>query len=127
MKNTMREKMTDSERMQRIKRDTYFEENDSLDNDKELAERILLLLNDDRIDKFCMVDAYYYDYSTIPDEVLEEHQIYRDAYLIFGISHKAEFISKWVDRWELDSNDPIVDGKVVKDTNAKYTPYAFFG
>jgi hypothetical protein len=33
--------------------------------------------------------------------------------MIYGITTKGEMITKWVERYDLDSSDPIVDGKVV--------------
>jgi hypothetical protein len=60
-----------------------------------------------------MVDAYYYDFSEIPREVQEKLQLWRDVYLIYGITTEGEIVSKWVQRYDLDSNDPIIDGKVI--------------
>jgi hypothetical protein len=97
--------MDESERLQRFRQHRF-------DDDKEFANRIMLLLNDPKIDKHCMVDAYYYDFSVIPKGVQEILQLWRDVYLIYGINEDGEIISKWVDRWDLDSSDPIVDGKV---------------
>ena len=104
--------MSESERLQRFKeRCNYSESFDEAEGDDEkIANRIQLLLNDPKVDKYCMVDAYYYDFSVIPDKIQEKLNLYRDAYLIYGISEDGEFISKWVDRWDLDSSDPIVDG-----------------
>ena len=76
--------MVESERLQR-----YREEYDKIEADKrdeELSERIMLLLNDPKIDKYCMVDAYYYDFSAIPEAIQAVSYLYRDAYLIFGIT-----------------------------------------
>lgn len=111
--------MDDSERLERFKQ--YIcrcDENDGdlEKKDQELAERILLLLNDPKIDKYCMVDAYYYDFSVIPRDVQQKLQLWRDAYLIYGINVEGEIISKWVDRWDLDSSDPIVNGEVIRPT-----------
>jgi hypothetical protein len=108
--------MDESERVQRLKQHRCY--NDSGDNDlekedEELANRIAYLLNHPQIDKYCMVDAYYYDFSVIPRGVQEKLQLWRDAYLLFGITTEGEVVSKWVDRWDLDSPDPIVDGKVM--------------
>lgn len=103
--------MSESERLQRMNENHYNEERHLFD--EKLANRILLLLNDPKIDKYCMVDAYYYDFSVIPRGVQEKLQLYRDAYLIYGISEDGEFISQWVDRWDLDSSDPIVDGECI--------------
>lgn len=103
--------MDESERLQRLRQNHYDEERDILD--KELAERIAGLLNHPQIDKYCMVDAYYYDFSVIPHGVQESLNLWRDCYLIYGITYEGEMVSKWVDRWDLDSEDPIVDGKVV--------------
>jgi hypothetical protein len=108
--------MDESERLQRQKEYRCYHDSSDRDLDKEdqeLSERIAALLNDSKIDKYCMVDAYYYDFSVIPRSIQEKLQLWRDAYLIFGITTEGEMISKWVDRWDLDSPDPIVDGKVM--------------
>ena len=106
--------MNESERVQRIKENRYHLESHEIDSDDEaFAGRIISLLNDPKIDKHCMVDAYYYDFSVIPRGIQEKLQLWRDAYLIFGITTDGEIISKWVDRWDLDSCDPIMDGKVI--------------
>jgi hypothetical protein len=103
--------MSESERLQRYRRECELEWVD--ENDEILANRILLLLNDPKIDKYCMVDAYYYDFSVIPDKIQEKFNFYRDVYLIYGISEDGEIISKWVERYDLDSSDPIVDGECI--------------
>jgi hypothetical protein len=118
--------MDESERIQRLKEHRCYEDSDDRNlnkEDEELAERIFLLLNHPKIDKYCMVDAYYYDFSVIPHKIQEELQLWRDAYLIFGISNEGEIISRWVDRWDLDSDDPIVDGKVIKSDIEKQNSY----
>lgn len=107
--------MSESERVQRLVENHYNEDRDILDD--ELAKRILSLLNDARVDKYCMVDAYYYDFSVIPEAVQKRLNLYRDVYLIFGITTEGEIISKWVDRWDLDSSDPIADGEVMHEEN----------
>ena len=66
-----------------------------------------------------MVDAYYYDFSVIPNAIQDKLQLWRDAYFIYGITTEGEMISKWVDRWDLDSIDPIVDGKVMHGKNPR--------
>lgn len=81
--------------------------------DEEIATRIAALLNSPKIDKYCLVDAYYYDYSVIPTGVKERFNLCRDCYVIYGITTEGQMISKWIDRWDLDSDDPIVDGKVI--------------
>lgn len=103
--------MDESERLQRYKRESELELAE--DNDSEFADRICALLNHPQIDKYCMVDAYYYDFSVIPHFIQEKLQLWRDAYLIFGITTEGEMISKWVDRWDLDSTDKVVNGKLV--------------
>ena len=107
--------MDESERLQRWKDNYGWEECglDSATKDDEIANRIAALLNHPQIDKYCMVDAYYYDFSVIPRGIQEKLQLWRDAYLIYGITTEGEMISKWVDRWDLDSVDPIRDGKVM--------------
>ena len=101
----------ESERLQRLKENYYDDDRNKLD--EELAERIRLLLNDPKVDKYCMVDAYYYDFSVIPEAIQKISYLCRDAYLIYGINIDGEMVSKWVDRWDLDSIDPIIDGKVI--------------
>jgi hypothetical protein len=104
--------MNESERLQRFKeRCGYSENRENADEwDEDTRNRIMLLLNDPKIDKYCMVDAYYYDFSVIPRGVQERLQLWRDTYLIYGVNEDGEIISKWVDRWDLDSKDPIIDG-----------------
>jgi len=111
--------MDESERLERWKDNYGFEECGifSFEKDQELALRIIALLNHSRIDKNCFVDAYYYDFSVIPRGIQEKLQLWRDAYMIFGITTEGEMITKWVDRWDLDSADPIVDGKVMHGEN----------
>ena len=113
--------MQESERLQRLKeRCGYSEDRDSAEEDDEkFSERIALLLNHPQIDRYCHVDAYYYDFSVIPRDIQEKLNIWRDAYLIYGITTEGEIISKWVDRWDLDSNDPIEDGKVIYNDKPK--------
>jgi hypothetical protein len=103
--------MDESERLQRYRREYDKELAD--EDDTKLAERIAALLNHPGIDKYCMVDAYYYDFSVIPHAIQEKLQLWRDTYLIFGITTEGEMITKWVERWDLDNSHPIVDGKVI--------------
>ncbi len=103
--------MGESERLQRLRNNHYDKDRDILD--EKFSERIMLLLNDPKIDKYCMVDAYYYDFSVIPRGVQERLQLCRDAYLIYGITVDGEMVSQWIDRWDLDSDDPIIDGEVI--------------
>jgi len=107
--------MDESERLQRFQERIEYSESYKIadKDDAIISERIFLLLNDPKIDKYCMVDAYYYDFSVIPKDVQEKLQLWRDAYLIYGITTEGEIVSKWIDRWDLDSSDPIVDGKVI--------------
>lgn len=113
--------MSESERLQRAKRHTNHEcdDCDVEKDDEELAVRIAELLNHPQIDKYCMIDAYYYDFSVIPRGIQEKLQLWRDCYLIFGITTEGEMVSKWVDRWDLDSTDPIIDGKVMHNTKPR--------
>ena len=104
----------ESERLQRLKQMRYLEHLEADEVDQEFATRIVQLLNSEKIDKGCMVDAFYYDLSMIPDKIKERFNLCSDSYLIFGITSDGEIISKWVDRWDLDSEDSIVDGKVVR-------------
>lgn len=87
------------------------------EGDQEFCSRIAALLNHPDIDTYCMVDAFYYDNSVIPQEIIDKHNCYRDMYLIYGITTKGEIISKWVERWDLDSDGPILDGKVIQEEN----------
>lgn len=82
------------------------------EDDAKFSMRIAALLNHSKIDEDCMVDAYYYDFSVIPQDIQNRLNLYGDVYLIFGITTEGEIISKWVDRWELDSDKTIVNGKV---------------
>jgi hypothetical protein len=106
--------MDQSERLQRYKTECtrYDTQEWAEENDSSLANRIAAFLNHPQIDESCMVDAYYYDFSVIPREIQERLQLWRDSYLIFGITTEGEMITKWVDRWDFDSSDPIVDGKL---------------
>ena len=100
--------MTRSERLERFS-NHYDEDTDQKDED--FRNRIFLLLNDDRLDEWCMVDAYYYDFSALPEHL--KGKFYRDMYLLYGITKECEIITKWVERYDLDSSDPIVDGEVI--------------
>lgn len=103
-----------SERIQRIRSSSCFDTTEIDKTDAVLANRIAALLNHPQIDEYCMVDAYYYDFSVIPRDIQKKNDFCRDCYLIFGITTEGEMVSKWVDRWDLDSNDPVMDGKVVR-------------
>jgi len=74
-----------------------------LKEDENFEKHLINLLNHPKIDDWCLVDAYYYDYCTIPHEVLKKAGIYRDAYLVYGITKNGEMITKWVDRWAVDA------------------------
>lgn len=105
--------MNESERIQRLKQNRNLEYQETDQIDEEFSARILALLNHPQIDKYCMVDAYYYDFSVIPHYIQESLNLWRDCYMIFGITKEGEIVSKWVDRWDLDSDDPVVDGRVI--------------
>lgn len=109
--------MQQSERLQRMCDGRYDLETRTLDEN--LSNRIILLLNNPNIDKYCMVDAYYYDFSVIPRGIQGKLQLWRDCYLIFGITTEGDVVSKWVDRWDLDSDEPIVDGVVERQNSEK--------
>ena len=108
-----------SERLERMKAHSYSDADayaftiEANEMDRVLSVRIVALLDHPKINDCCMVDAYYYDFSEIPEHVLETLAHYRDAYLIFGITTECEIVSKWVDRWDLDSDEPIVNGEVI--------------
>jgi|ERR1700677_3403217 len=104
--------MDESERLQRYGRECNSEY--ANEHDSKLSERIAKLLNHPKIDEYCMVDAYYYDFSVIPRDIQQKLQLWRDVYLIFGITTEGEIVSKWVGRYDLDSHDEIVNGKVIK-------------
>ncbi len=107
--------MDESERLQSWKENYGWDQCSisTMEKDEKLSERIFQLLNDPKIDKYCMVDAYYYDYSVIPEAIKAKNNLYRDTYLIYGITTDGEIVSKWVDRWDLDSSDPIVNGECI--------------
>ncbi len=84
-----------------------------IERDRVLKKRIVDLLNHDDIDETCYVDAEYYDCSVIPSEVKDS--INNDAYFLLGKTKKGETISKWVNRWDLDSDDPIENGEVIRE------------
>lgn len=98
--------MSESERLQRFK-EKYYDLQIAEQDDDEFKMRIRALLNHPKIDKHCMVDAYYYDFSVIPREIQERLNLWRDVYQIFGITTEGEIVSKWVDRWDLDSFDKV--------------------
>lgn len=98
--------MDNSERLERFLEDRGHDRND----DEELCIRIKELLNHPKIDEYCLVDAYYYDYSALPPPFIDE--FLHDMYFLYGITTRGEMIHKWVDRWDLDSSLPIVDGEV---------------
>lgn len=109
--------MDESERLQRIKqRRSYYDLGayHLEDEDDALADRIVALLNHPKIDSDCMVDAYYYDFSVIPDEIRQKNNFYRDMYMLFGITTEGEVVTKWVERYDLDCDYPIVNGTVIK-------------
>ena len=98
--------MEESERMQRFKRAVSDGDSQSylnaIEDDEKLSDKIIALLNRSDISSMNMVDAYYYDYSVLPGEMWKTH--HGDMYLIFGITDSGEMITKWVDRWDLDSS-----------------------
>ena len=107
--------MSQSERCERHWEHRYYPPLEALELDCLLETRIMALLNHPDINKYCMVDAYYYDFSSIPDDIVETQRFVRDMYLIFGITKHGEMVTKWVERWDLDGDLPIVDGEVIHD------------
>ncbi len=100
-----------SERMERLGSYNYSKSDEELyEEDDKLCERIRLFLNHSKIDKYCLVDAYYYDFSGLPEHL--KGKFYRDMYFLYGITNDAEVITKWVERWDLDSDKSIVNGEV---------------
>lgn len=104
--------MSESERLQRYQQHLR-DYCDSSYDDSILEQRIVDLLNHPDIDRFCLVDAYYYDFSVIPREIQQKNNFYRDMYLLYGITNSGEMVTKWVERWDLDSDDEIVNGVVI--------------
>lgn len=104
--------MSESERVERLKYDMGLGLKDSIELDEILSNRIIGLLNHTEIDKYCMVDAYYYDFSAIPYEIQKKLDMRTDCYLIYGITHSGEIIYKWIKRYDIDSDKPIVNGDV---------------
>ncbi len=91
--------MIESERMQRFKRDSFsfdMSGNEAFKRDQKLEEKIIELLPGNDFD---MVDAFYYDFSVLPECV--RNKFHCDMYLLFGISN-GEMVTKWVERYELD-------------------------
>lgn len=115
--------MQESERLERWKHNYGYEECGifSTAKDEEISNRIIALLNHPKIDKYCMVDAYYYDFSVIPEAIQKTYYLCRDAYLIFGITNDGEIVSKWVDRWDLDCSDPVANGVVIRSERSPGT------
>lgn len=70
--------------------------------DAELYHRIHKLLGSPKHVYPCDCDAVYFDCSVLPPT---NCPLTRDAYLIYGVTEQGTFISKWIDRWELDSDD----------------------
>ena len=102
-----------SERLERYRRYTFADsEIEKLSRDKELCNRIRQFLNHDDITEDSLVDAYYYNFSYLPDDL--KLVFCRDMYLIYGITETGEIISKWIGRYDLDSEISIVDGKLKK-------------
>lgn len=95
----------DSERLERYKDRRWGDsELETIALDFEFADRIRLLLDHPDIDKYCMVDAYYYDFSVLPSNIA--NKCFQDMYMIYGITTKGEMISRWVKRYDLDSDKP---------------------
>jgi hypothetical protein len=93
--------MSESERLQRYQQYEYDKSaHDKANEDEVFASKIRALLNDPKLDKYCMVDAYYYDFSVLPKNI--QGKFYRDMYLIYGITTDGEMITKWVERYDLD-------------------------
>ena len=86
----------------------------ALEQDDVLRKRILDLLNHPKLNEYSFVDAHYYDFSEIqnlPVEILNSVN-WRDAYLLFGITDGPEIVAKFVERYDLDSDFPIENGKI---------------
>lgn len=101
--------MEESERLQRFRQrltecfsaDDFYEAyaHASVEDEK-FAARILQMLDDNRVTKCSLVDAFYYDYCELPPPF--DMQFHGDMYLIYGTAESGEMISKWVTRYDLD-------------------------
>lgn len=81
------------ERLERFEHESYYE-------DEKFCKKLWSHLGS-RDDIFYKdVDALYFDYSGLPEHIKDK--AYRDQYLVYGITDQGEFVSKWVERWELD-------------------------
>ena len=69
------------------------------DEDETFKIKIWKLLGSPKDVHYDDVDALYFDYSVLPES---GKHMQRDSYFLFGITDKAKFVSKWIDRWELD-------------------------
>lgn len=84
----------ESERLQRIRQSRWNETTEEAwKKDAKFAARLRLLLDHPDIDEYCMVDAYYYDFSELPDHIAD--QCYRDMYMIYGTTTNAQMIRIW--------------------------------
>ena len=77
---------------------------DQGEKDQQLCKKIWVLLGSPNNVYLYNCDALYFDFSVIPKNAERS----RDSYLIFGITDQGEFISKWIDRWELDEEKGLV-------------------
>lgn len=100
--------MLESERLERMNNCRF----DELYSDHKICDRLCALLQVD-VHDITVIDGAYYDFSVLPEDELGNKIMFRDAYLIYAITNDGKYLSKWVDRWDLDSDSPIIDGKAI--------------
>ncbi len=85
---------------------------EAIEKDKIFVRRILDLLNNADVDETWVVDAVYhmYTYDDLSEETSEV--LYRNSYLLEGKTKCGDYISKWVKKYDLDSDAPIKNGVV---------------
>jgi hypothetical protein len=91
--------MSRSERFLRYGGDEEGREHTNFD-EAGFEARIRTFLNNPKVDEYCLVDAYYYDFSTLPDEIGRKY--HQDMYLLYAIDVDGNMVSKWVERYEFD-------------------------
>ena len=47
------------------------------------------------------VDAFYFDYSALPEHMKDK--VSHDQYLLYGVNTKGDVITQWINRWEFDN------------------------
>lgn len=97
----------ESERLERLDQNRF---NEEYYDDRKFCDRLCAFLEIDPHD-CTLVDAAYFDFSVLPEDQYGHKIMSRDAYLVFCIKDNGEYLSRWIDRWDLDSDDPIIAGK----------------